>query len=166
MRPVRSMTTRLGVPRSLVAAHGDRQGGAGVVGIDADGERDAVLVQERLQSHRGHGVVVFEHGVQPQHGDGVAEGVAHALSLRQSVGDAARALSQVTATLTFMTDPSKGTLEQGPFFRPRHTLSVLATRMEDRSYRYCCKGVAGGGVSAGADRAGGIALRPVGIRCS
>ena len=78
-----------GAPQ-LVAAHGDGQGGAGVVGVDADGERDSVLVQERFERGWGHGVVVLEHGVQPQHGDGVAEGVLDALGLGQPVGDAAR----------------------------------------------------------------------------
>ena len=71
----------------------DGQGDAGGVGVDADGKRDAVLVQKRFERCRSHGFVVLEHGVQAQHGDGVAEGVLDALGLGQPVGHAARAQS-------------------------------------------------------------------------
>ena len=57
--------------------------------IDADGERDAILVQKRFERHGGHGVVMFEHAVEPEHGDIVAEGVLDPLGLRYPVGDAA-----------------------------------------------------------------------------
>ena len=49
IRPARSMTTRLGVPRSWKPAHRDGQGDPGVVSVHADRERYAVFVQERFE---------------------------------------------------------------------------------------------------------------------
>ena len=91
MRPVRSMTTRLGVPLSWYRPHRDGHGDAWLVGVDADRELNAVLVQERLERHRGHGVVVFEHRVESEHCEIAAEYLLDALRLRQPVRDAARA---------------------------------------------------------------------------
>ncbi len=59
--------------------------------VDADWEGDPVFVEERCQRDRGHGLVVFEHAVEAEHRQVVAEGVLDALGLRQPVGDATRA---------------------------------------------------------------------------
>ena len=67
----------------LEPAHRDGQGDPGIVGVHADRERYAVLVQERFERHRGHGLVVFEHAVEPEHGEIAAEGLLDALGLRK-----------------------------------------------------------------------------------
>ncbi|WP_173527995.1 hypothetical protein [Nonomuraea antri] len=58
------------------------------MGVDADREADPVFVQERFQAGRGHGVVVFEHRAQVDHGEVVAEGLGEP---GRAVTDAARA---------------------------------------------------------------------------
>ena len=71
-----------------VAAHRNGCSDAWCVGVHTDGKRDAVLVQERFQGYGGHGLVVFEDGVEPQQRDVIAEVLLDSLCLRNAVGNA------------------------------------------------------------------------------
>ena len=77
-----------GCAAQSVAPHGNGRGDARRVGVHANGECDAVFVQERFQGHGGHSIVVFEDGVEPQQGDVVSEILLNPLRLRNAVRDA------------------------------------------------------------------------------
>lgn len=58
--------------------------------VDADGEGELVLVQERLQRLRRHHIMVLENSVEAEHGDvRVIEPLPKLLNLRQRMADAA-----------------------------------------------------------------------------
>ena len=70
-----------------VAAHRDWRVDVELGSVDTDGEIDGVLVQKRGERHRGHGVVVLEDGMEPEHGEVATERGVDALGLGESVSD-------------------------------------------------------------------------------
>ena len=80
-----------------VARHGDGGGFAGCVGVDPDGKGDSVFVEECLEGHGRHGIVVLEDRVEAEQGEVVTEGLLDALGLggcrgKRSLGTASERL--------------------------------------------------------------------------
>ncbi len=71
-----------------VAAHRDGCSFAWCMGVHTNGKGDSVFVQERFQGHGGHGLVMFEDGVETQQRDVIAEVLLDSLGLRDALGDA------------------------------------------------------------------------------
>ena len=91
MRPALSMTTRLGVPRSWNRPIVMGSVPPGSCASTPTGNVIRYSYRNASSDTGGHGVVVFEHAVEPEHGNVVAEDMLDALGLRQPVRDAAGA---------------------------------------------------------------------------